>query len=82
MHAATVLALLLLICACQPTPPVVTGRNGALVTITQPRGDPQRAAKDLADETCGKHAVLLSKLCTDTNCRQEELQFWCGKIGS
>ena len=78
MHAATVLALLLIVAGCRAAaPPVVTENDGAFLTITQPRGDSQRAAKQLADQTCGKHAMLLSKLCTDQRCDQEELRFWC-----
>jgi hypothetical protein len=77
VHAATGLALLLILGGCQSAPPVVTRNDGAFLTIAQPRGDSQRAAKDLADQTCGKHAMLLSKLCTDPRCDREELKFWC-----
>ena len=77
MHAATGLALLLILAACHPAPPVVTENNGAFVAITQPRADSQREAKLLATRTCGKHAMLLSKLCTDSECDQEQLKFWC-----
>ena len=77
VHAATALALLLVLGACRSAPPVVTQNDGAFVTVIQPRGDPQREAKDLADRTCGKHATLLSKLCLDAKCGREELKFWC-----
>jgi hypothetical protein len=77
VHAATALALLLGLMGCRSAPPVVTRNDGSFVTITQPRGDPQREAKQLADQTCGKHAMLLSKLCTDPKCDREELKFWC-----
>lgn len=78
MHATTVLALLLIVAGCRAAaPPVVTQNDGAFLTITQPRGDSQHDAKLLAAQTCGKHAMLLSKLCTDARCDQEELKFWC-----
>ena len=77
MRPATVLAVLLVIAGCQTRAPVVTRSDGTFVTITQPRGDSQRSAKDLADQTCGKHAVEITKLCVDSRCREEELKFWC-----
>jgi hypothetical protein len=77
MRAAAVLALLLLVAACRSAPPVVSESDGTFVTVTQPRGDPQREAKQLADQACGGHATLLSKLCSDPRCAQEELKFWC-----
>ena len=66
-----------LLAGCATGEPRVTSFDGSMVTIVQSHAIPQKNAKALADQTCGRRATQLSKICTDPKCETEQMVYWC-----
>jgi hypothetical protein len=65
---------------CAGGAPTVVKGDGSFVTVTQPEHTRKSAVKEVAQSYCaqhGKHAVMLSRICPDATCPEQELTFWC-----
>jgi hypothetical protein len=66
--------------SCAGEPPTVVKGDSSFVTVTQPKHTRKSAVKEVAQSYCdqyGKHAVMLSSICPDATCPEQELTFWC-----